>query len=292
MIPPPTTRRSHRSRFVTRCALTLIEVIVVLAIIGVLAALLVPAVMKVRRAALSLESLNNLRQLAIGTSNYAGDHRGALPRLVPPPTSERPVHYALLPYVDQAALFRFMNGEPAAGSTKIPNRSPAVFRNPLDPSMTEYGTVSGYPVSSYVCNGQVFLGKPNLRSTFSDGVSNTMLWSEQYGWNCQGSMFVYMCTWPVPRSLKGGYVGNLEGQGRPTFADFQSGDFHPITTGKTFQAGPALANCDPRMPNSSDPASLQVGFADGSVRTLSSSVSPAAFWGLITPNGGETVVIP
>jgi prepilin-type N-terminal cleavage/methylation domain-containing protein len=276
-----------------RPALTLLEVVVVIAIIAILAALLIPAVLNVRRSALAVHSLNNLRQMAIAAVNYAGDHRGNLPRIVPPPSPELPVHCALLPYVEQDALFKYMTTNAPVNLPSVPDRSPAVYRNPLDPSTTEYSPLAGgYSISSYVCNAQVFLARPNLQSTFADGTSNTLLFSEQYAWYCRGTMFVYMGTWVVPRSLNGGVVGNLEGQTRPTFADFACGDFHPALTGKTFQVAPALGDCDPRMLNSSTSSGLQVGLADGSARNLAAGISPAVYWGLITPNGGEPVQFP
>ncbi len=58
---------------------TLIEVLVVIAIIGILAALLLPALAKARERGLAIVCLNNTKQLAVGLQLYADDHNGALP---------------------------------------------------------------------------------------------------------------------------------------------------------------------------------------------------------------------
>ena len=36
-------------------------------------------------------------------------------------------------------------------------------------------------------------------------------------------------------------------------------------------------------------AGMLVALADGSVRTLAPSMSPATYWGAVTPNGGEAL---
>src|SRR5262245_17154946 len=55
-----------------RRAFTLIQLIVVLAILGFLMALLVPAIQRVREAAARTQTVNNLRQIGIAVHNFEG----------------------------------------------------------------------------------------------------------------------------------------------------------------------------------------------------------------------------
>ncbi|HAV61528.1 MAG TPA: hypothetical protein DCY13_04085 [Verrucomicrobiales bacterium] len=58
---------------------TLVELLVVIAIIGLLASLLLPALAKAKARSQRIGCVNNLRQLGLAWTMYAGDHQGVYP---------------------------------------------------------------------------------------------------------------------------------------------------------------------------------------------------------------------
>lgn len=87
---------------------TIVELLVVIAIIGVLVALLLPAVQSAREAARRTQCINQLRQLGLGMHTYASaqTHFPTLgkPNEVANPQAAYSFYVELLPYIEQESL--------------------------------------------------------------------------------------------------------------------------------------------------------------------------------------------
>ncbi len=191
-----------------RRAFTIVELLVVIFIIGVLIALLLPAVQAAREAARRMSCSNNLKQIALAIHHYA-DSLGVLPpgALV----DSRPdgslwtgylgPHARVLPFIEQSGIFGAMDINKAYGdlvNKEAVGRVVGVFLCPSEIRQeplahNTFGNVGGvnYGFSMgdwYVWNGVAAAGPPcrsafgvnfsRRWSDFTDGVSNTLLLSE------------------------------------------------------------------------------------------------------------------
>ncbi|MFO0898804.1 MAG: DUF1559 domain-containing protein [Pirellulales bacterium] len=102
-----------RSQRRTCDGFTMVELLVVIAVIGVLIALLLPAVQAAREAARRIQCASHLRQVGLGLHSYL-DARRCFPTVITGAGTERAGrcttglyswHAMLLPYIEQAALY-------------------------------------------------------------------------------------------------------------------------------------------------------------------------------------------
>jgi type II secretory pathway pseudopilin PulG len=275
-----------------RGGVTVVELLVVICIIAVLIGLLLPAVQKIRQASSRLQSMNNQKQLMLGIGLYMADHGERFPSRdgTELDGEERSVHVALMPYIDQGNLYNSYIGSLNGGFTD--DKYIKLFYSPTDWALAQAGVPN---FTSYPINGQLFTGKISLNGGVFDGTSNTIALAEHYACGCNGTGFNWLTSvfvslpWGDGTYAPGGIAnGSFR---RATFADEELGDFFPGSPNpsKTFQIGPSLADCDPRLAQTANTGGMLVALADGSVRTLAPSMSPATYWAAITPAGSEVL---
>ncbi len=192
----------------SRRGASLLEMLVVIAIIGVLFALLLSAVQGVRQTAARAGCANNLRQIGLALHQYHNVRRTLppgvahpalqppLPPLYGPDTDLYPLlnwHARILPYLDQDTLWPLIRDAyardrynqdnpphvartafvplfvcPADGPRGVPGRSPAP---------TSYLGVSGE--DGYLQNGVLFLDSAIRLTDITDGTSHTLMVGER-----------------------------------------------------------------------------------------------------------------
>src|SRR6478609_5597921 len=99
---------SHAKLF-KRSGFTLVELLVVIAIIGVLVALLLPAVQSARESARRLQCQNHLKQLALAVHNFENSLK-------------------IFPSHGTAGNANFINGAPASANSDPPQQAGALFQ--------------------------------------------------------------------------------------------------------------------------------------------------------------------
>lgn len=297
-----------------RTALSLLELLLVISILGLIIALLLPAVAKVRESARVAYTVNNERQLILGVHDLSAardDQIRNLPKNSPqlkPIYRERSLFWLLLPYVHMELV------EPGPGATRqqlLDYFYPQVkvFIDPQDPSLDNEWVREAMEFNppdtrlnraSYAANIMAFDGVLSLTSSIPDGHSNTIAFTthyfhcgtnkatDKYGWVAWDAVI------PAP---------NIGDRRRATFADAGCRDVVPVREpgtgrtvpsrpGATFEVRPPINDADARLPHAFYQRGIQVAYFDGSVRTIRPSVDPSLFWSLVTPNGGEVVVVP
>jgi prepilin-type N-terminal cleavage/methylation domain-containing protein len=198
------TSRDRRSGF------TLVELLVVIAIIGVLVALLLPAVQAARAAARRSQCANNVKQIALACHNFESTYH-----VLPPYASSRvgeygSVHYLILPFLEQKPLFDQANGNAFNVRTRYVNTywcpedvtaaggffSQQAVNYPFNGTAVGRTSVAGIPygattyaINAQACAAEMENGHPtrgrNSLNGIKDGTSNTVLVAERMSF-CAG----------------------------------------------------------------------------------------------------------
>jgi prepilin-type N-terminal cleavage/methylation domain-containing protein/prepilin-type processing-associated H-X9-DG protein len=298
-------------------AFTLMELLVVLAIIAVLIGLLLPAVQKVREAAGRAACANNLRQHGLALLLFE-DSRGCLPPgavsgpFPPAGVRTRALHGCwpfLLPYLEQPALYGLYRWEvsffdpanqPAVAMQlkvlQCPSAPPdrwvtaadgdGAFVGGGEGACTDYGPVSGVDPDLAQLGlidpvgdyrGALPVNGMTRLADVTDGTSNTLLVAEDAG---------RPQLWRAGRSVPGvfSFGGPWASSANPVLVAGASAD------GAT-EPGPCAVNCtNDQQVYGFHPGGAQALLADGSVHFLRAGMDIRVLAALATRAGGEVVL--
>lgn len=142
-----------------RRGFSIVELLVAMGIIGVLSAIILPAVMGAREAGRRMQCKNHLKQIGTALANYESQY-GTLPM-------GGIWRYELLPYIDQLPIYRSLNLDGATPDEvwgKVEREIVTLFLCPSDPMPAQH---SGY---------EKITAGSNYHACFGTGVS-------KHGWN-------------------------------------------------------------------------------------------------------------
>lgn len=298
MVAPKSFRVSARGGF------TLIELLVVIAIIGVLMALLLPAVQMAREASRRTQCENNLKQFGLAMHNYSEKSGGKLPfgwmcgsndpsrcpidRAWPYMWSGWPM---LLPMLEQSNVYHTLN-------FSLPSTHPSNF------------TGISSPIGLFVCPSYADPTPIPILSNPSDPTSAVLYYAgpSNYKGNMAGGLRPG-CNDPnnmLCQIFDNGVFYRNSGVG---FRDITDGASNTIFMGETIEGLWADAtyccvrstldrdlnaranglHVTPRYWSSMHPGAIHFLFGDGACRSISDSVDKSVFIKLMTRSGSDPV---
>ncbi len=208
----PTTMKPHSSSTIrhspSRAAFTLVELLVVIAIIGILVALLMPAVQAAREAARRVQCSNNLKQLGLACHTYQTSNGAFPPGHTDFGGNEHSWCTLILPFLEQQALYDkvdFTVKWNHANNRLVKEFNLAAQLCPSsdhkDPGQGDYGGINGprglpglpggwrygesYAAGVLIATGGtrdgVWNSAPISAALIRDGLSNTLIIAEDAG---------------------------------------------------------------------------------------------------------------
>jgi prepilin-type N-terminal cleavage/methylation domain-containing protein/prepilin-type processing-associated H-X9-DG protein len=167
-------------RSLTRRGFTLVELLVVIAIIGILVALLLPAIQAAREAARRSQCSNNAKQIGLALQNYHDTHGSFPPGVIWGPgvaPYTLPYHHTwnvmILPFIEQQSLYNTVDvrlpiwGQAVVGTNVPTLRCPSDGRE--TPDQTSNIAVTNYPgTEGYHWHPNANIGNAAPWNTFGD----------------------------------------------------------------------------------------------------------------------------
>ena len=264
------------------------ELVAVLAIIGAMILLLLPAVLAGHELARAIQCQNNQKQIALSLLNYHYDHQSFPPGYSREQGTGRGRSWAIqiLPYFEQTRLFGSIDRDADIGAAenltaRVCNLSS--FTCPLDLRRMETMRVAGPPG----VKDPVELARASFVGSFGTGDPLDPAPSD--------GMFMQDRSVQIEDVLDGSSTTFLIGERRqnagPTSWAGPVGARGPaMILGSTMgDAGPNRKPLRGEGYSSRHPGGAYFGYGDGSVRFLSDTVGTSTFKALATRRGGELI---
>ncbi len=279
---------------------TLVELLVVIAIIGILVALLLPAIQSAREAARRSECQNKMRQLGVATHNFHDTYLhfpwSSRDEVVGGSRHVGSLFWWILPYIEEGALFEAadsnmnvqVDGRRASRHLIETYICPADSTYSAGPwaNSAEFALDGNWTLGNYAMNWQVFRdqGTRQRMRDITDGTSNTILFAET----------LQRCGGPQDQITWGTLWAHTLNQNDIRWTAVFAGGTRNATmiTGTILvpQTAYRKPDCDPLNSVASGHAGgVNVALADGTVRFVSDTISGTVFWAACTRDGGETV---
>jgi len=309
-------------RHLTRRAFTLVELLVVIAIIGVLVALLLPAVQSAREAARRMQCSNHVKQIMLSMHHFHDAN------LVLPPGAVRggsktaahakfniPTGVAhgwgqfILPFLEQKSLhdkyvwsqdWRHADNKPVVSThVKVFNcpSSPLQrqFENRTQDGWTVYAAAADYGILNGVSANMVALGlvEPGTAGA-PEGVMkvNEPLRFSEIVDGTSNTFWLDECA-ARPKRYRRGLKLIVGDQGAPNASAFSDSNEHVIhgatVTGSSQPGAYAINVSNEDEMLSFHPGGVMAGFGDGSVRFLREDIQMKVAAALVTRGAGEAL---